>query len=209
MKVFKEMHISSGSKDISTLTSVLSKNCQKPWYYNAVDYGKNYINVEYVSESPCSADIALYFDEEKNKYSIVNIVPINKNKLSIEEYNEILDKFYEFFRNSVCKEDFIIDFSKSGTVSKRDLMCDKTVSTLDAFSNLANKATGSSHPLDRDRWYSFILQAFNSKDYFNLLPDHLENLLIEDYKWSENKAAELVNEFEFAIGLLEKMGKEK
>ena len=203
MKIFKEMYISSGNKNISTLADVLLKNCKKPWYYNAVEYGKNYINVEYVSESPCSADIALYFNEDKNEYSVVNILPIDKDELSIEEYNEVLDKFYNFFKGIVDEKDFVINFSKYGTMSKKDLMCEKTIEALDAVAN--NKLSGwSSHPLDRDRWYTFILQSFNSNDY-RKLEDTLENLLIEDYEWPEDKALKLAIEYEFAIDLLKKM----
>ena len=201
MRVFKEMSIASGNKDISYLKDVLAKNCKAPWIYNAVNYGANYINVEYFSESSCSADIALYFREDR--YSVINIVPIYKDQLSIEEYNEILDKFYDFLKTCVQETDFIINFSESDLLSKSDLMSDKTIQALDAFSKLANKSTGSSHPADRDRWYIFILQAFNSKDY-QKLGDSLENLLIEDYGWPEDKAIKLVIEYEFAIGLLKK-----
>lgn len=205
MKVYKEMTILSKKRNILELKETLSNNSKMPWFYNVVDYGENYINVEYVADEPCSADIALLYKKDEKSYSVVNIIPIDKNELSIDEYNEILNKFHDFLTRCTAEDDFEIFFSNTGIITKEQILSEQTLKDLEAFSLTANKSTGSSHPSDRNRWYKFIIQSFKSEDYKDLLPDTLQNLLIEDYKWTEQQAIRLVNEYEFSIGLLLKL----
>jgi hypothetical protein len=68
------------------------------------------------------------------------------------------------------------------------------------FSNAANKGTGSSHPLDFNRWASFLIQVHRDKS--DLDAQTLLRWLVEEEHWPEDTADRLALEFEFAKDLL-------
>ena len=69
------------------------------------------------------------------------------------------------------------------------------------FSAAANKATGSSHPLDRTRWFAFLLSVHGVTP--SLDADRLARWLVEVEGWSDDKAHDLVVEYEFGLALLD------
>ena len=68
------------------------------------------------------------------------------------------------------------------------------------FSILANHGTGSSHPLDRERWFAFLLCCH--RDRCELDTDMLQRWLMEQGDWSFERASDLAIEYEFGRGLL-------
>jgi hypothetical protein len=71
---------------------------------------------------------------------------------------------------------------------------------LHAFSLMANKSTGAAHPRDRQRWNEFVVAAH--RDGCDVGASDLQQLLIENEGWSEEKAVELSLLFEHEISLL-------
>ena len=68
------------------------------------------------------------------------------------------------------------------------------------FSVLANKSTGASHPLDRDRWFDFILLAH--RENAQLDASVLARWLSESEGWFEDCARDLAGEYERSRSLL-------
>ena len=73
---------------------------------------------------------------------------------------------------------------------------------LKRFSSLANKSTGSSHPLDQKRGFEFLILAHNAHDKLDV---NLVIYTLRELGWSEERAIELGLEFEFAESLLSDM----
>src|SRR5258708_13943556 len=82
-------------------------------------------------------------------YHVTNIVPIEFSKLNYSEYNALLRDFDELIAVPAAWEvGFEVEMSSSRQ-SLGDWLPLKAVQALQRFSRLANKATGSAHPLDR------------------------------------------------------------
>lgn len=77
---------------------------------------------------------------------------------------------------------------------------DAAEEALHNFSILANKATGSSHPRDQERWFQFIFAAYRAPQQLDI--DNLMRWLVEIEGWSDEKAHDLVIEYEFGLALL-------
>ena len=75
------------------------------------------------------------------------------------------------------------------------------------FSSLANKATGSSHPSDRERWFAFLIAAHCDRGSLNA--GRLERWLIESERWPIESAQGLAVEYELALDLLEEYDRKK
>ena len=74
------------------------------------------------------------------------------------------------------------------------------VELLESFSNLANKSTGSGHPMDQGRWFAFLMQAHREGSSLDVTT--LGRELVERLGWGENEAHTLMLEYEFARALL-------
>jgi hypothetical protein len=82
-----------------------------------------------------------------------------------------------------------------------DLMSAEAFKLLKSFSGLANKSTGSAHPMDRERWYAFLIVI--NREGSPLNPHDLKRWLTKVENWPERNAQDLVIEFEFAKGFFE------
>ena len=78
---------------------------------------------------------------------------------------------------------------------------EESVKKLKKFSVAANKSTGSAHPLDRKRWFDFLITVHHEHNKLDV--SQLSRWLIECEHWPEDIAHELAMEYEFAMGLLD------
>lgn len=134
--------------------------------------------------------------------SIGNIVPENFGQLSMAEYNALLMDFYHArFAQAAAR----LGLQPELTEARRDLsdwISAAAVRQLDAFSNLANKGTGASHPNDRQRWLDFIIRVHDEGK--RLPPEILEKWLIDELHWPESTASELAADFGGSLELLKR-----
>jgi hypothetical protein len=137
---------------------------------------------------------------EGNELYVPNIVPAGPERLSRDQYNRIVEEFYEGFAKEAAHNAGVhADLGKEN-VGLDDLLSEKAAQALQRFSKLANKSTGSSHPLDRKRWEGFLVSAHLEQS--TLAPDELERWLVEEEQWPPDKASELAIEYEEAMSLL-------
>lgn len=144
---------------------------------------------------------ALVLWQEPDGYKVSNIVPRNVGDLGIEMYNMILRDFVTQVAEPASRSGgFVIELS-SPNQTLEDWLDAESATALRGFSRLANKSTGASHPQDRERWYAFLIGAHRASKR----PDseQLARWLVEVEAWSEERAQELANDYEFALGLLE------
>lgn len=131
---------------------------------------------------------------------IFNIIPLIGVNLSCEQYNYILSYFDDSIINQISK-----NFNPKIEISKpyldmEDIIGNEAFRKLSFFSDMANKSTGHSHPLDSKRWFDFLVTVCRSKKH--LSSDDLRVWFTEN-GWSESVAYELSLDFEYSINLLE------
>jgi len=134
-------------------------------------------------------------------YEVFNIVPVGNRNLEKNEYNYILNKFYELFIANLIPK-----YNGSYTLTKPEKLLLETIgidaySALTKFSTTANKSTGNTHAYDFERWCEFVFRIFRGK--IELSFDELVEWLLEN-GWTDEMATKLGLDFEYSINLLEK-----
>lgn len=131
---------------------------------------------------------------------VTNIVPLERSELSHRAYNMILEDFAEQIARPASRATgFEVKLSVDA-VQIEDMLSPAAAEALRRFSALANKSTGAAHPLDRQRWFDFIIQAH--QDHSDLDADFLHRWLLESDDWPQSRASDLAIEYERSRALL-------
>jgi hypothetical protein len=140
--------------------------------------------------------------QEGDGYKVTNIVPLESGELGIECYNTLLDDFVRRVAEPASEGGELFELEISSPLAAiEDWMSPETATALRRFSALANKSTGSAHPLDRQRWFAFVIHAY--RDNRRADTGQLTRWLIEVEGWPPELAHELAGEYETGIALLE------
>lgn len=151
-------------------------------------------------------EAALVLWGEESGYRVANIVPRNVGELGIANYNAILQDFVQRIAEPAARAGgFAVDLSPCQQTLE-DWMNPAVAETLRRFSHLANKSTGTAHPLDQDRWFAFLIAAHRAPERPD--PERLARWLEEVEGWPGDTARELAGDYEVARGLLEKYDRE-
>lgn len=133
---------------------------------------------------------------------VSNIVPEQISELSLDQYNQILQDFWAAFAKPAADSIGVPVELSPDEQSVKDWLSPESARLLKLFSLAANKSTGSSHPMDRQRWYDFLIALHHSGE--NPSVNLLRRWLVEEERWSDEAAFDLVCEYEFALGLLDR-----
>ena len=148
------------------------------------------------TESKPYVDVTIKYDRDDSRIWLCNIVPCAISELTIDQYNDALDRFrVELVEN--CIGHLKCNVTKDSFVGS-DVMSTETWKKLDAFSGLANRS--SLHPYDNQRWHRFVISAFKNDP--KLDGDTLGKILRLELGWSEDKTFQLVVRYEDEIALL-------
>lgn len=208
IEVFQNLHLKSRTSASSVRASILAQ-VQGPWHHDlereedirthAVDDEDAIVLVRDAFDDVDESCLVLW--QEGEGYKVSNIVPRNVGELGITKYNAVLRDFVAKLAEPAARVGaFEIDLSSSQQ-SLDDWLDTEPATALRRFSRLANKSTGTAHPMDRDRWYAFLIATHHASK--RLDTDQLVRWLVEVEHWSEDTAHELANYYEFALGLLE------
>ena len=205
MKRFRDLSIRGEAQDLREFLDDLGRS--GGGWGRAVSSEEN-INKDgggrYVALTPPDGDdlkpatLFLYQGSAETEVTVANIVP-RGSSLSEEEYNEIVRRFYDDLVAESLDHYRLSAEMTSDEVSAADVLSADNVTRLKRFSLMANKSTGSSHPNDQDRWFSFIGATFSDDEV--LEGSLLRGLLVEQ-GWSDERAAQLASEYEFGVALL-------
>lgn len=223
MLVYKELSFVGDKKALDILFSSIYKFYPQKWIKPKVSrMFERYIVAEYIGDEAPHAEVTIYYGEDTWRQGYVkvgNVVPIDKNQLTVEEYNAVLDLFYKdiVVPYSLVHEEINIVGPTSDQFKPLDYITPEALRKLELFCNGANKSTGSSHPCDEERWYDFICQTVDDNMIFD--SDTLYKFLCdEDYwgkkeddflgvmghfAWGEDMAAELASEYENYVAILQ------
>ena len=223
MQVYKELSFIGKKTGLDNLAKdiyqVFPENWIKPRNNQML---KDYILADYVGSQAPHAEVSIYYGKDtwRDGYvKVCNIVPLQKNQLTIDEYNQLLDLFY----NEVAKaygdihEDIKVVGPSSDRFNPIDCISEEALKKLTLFCNSANKSTGSSHPSDEERWFDFICQTVDDGrifDYDTLL-EFLQDEeywgkkekgflgVIGQFAWDEENAEKLASEYEDYVRILQ------
>lgn len=206
MKTFQNLYIHLNGYDIETFVENLTKNCNSKWKRafereeNAKYFREKAFSFEYFGNEELPNVGLTLFENENGDWYVPNIIPLQIREISIDEYNKLLEDFKSSLVNPAIDNTPIQVELTASEISLEDVIGKEATDTLKRFSALANKATGNSHPLDKERWFEFLITAQKSekKPSFELL----KTTLMEQ-GWSEEFSDELAFEFENGKELLD------
>lgn len=205
--VFQELHLES-SLDPMELRKALLRAVEAPWAH-AKEQEK------LLSRSmPIRGDVIVFSRKKTDGleacllslvldgrgFKVANIVPREARELGIDKYNRLLVDFAQRVVMRAAMQSPIHVVPSEPSLSLSDLVGKQAVRALEAFLSGANKATGSSHPSDRKRWFEFLVAVHRE----GMRPDGeaFERWLLEVENWPSDTAEQLVGELQFGLALL-------
>jgi len=209
MKDYKELKLIGAPESVGRLLSDISSESQDGWKRNRVleerlpADGLNsgfYCFTCDERQVRRSADLWLAPKHNADYYYVANIIPSQGERLSYDDYNEVLSSFAIRLRTSKLSN-LVQVIEEGGSLVLDSFLSQEALTCLQRFSRAANKATGSSHPYDKERWFAFIVAAHIEGS--DLHSSDLLRWLLEEERWPDDQATELIIEYEQQRSLLE------
>ena len=221
MHIYKELSFVGDKPAFDAFKENAPSFVRGDWKYSQSDRMKDYIAFEYLGNKVDQAEVYIYYGQDtwrRGYITVGNIVPLKKNQLSIEEYNAVLDLFYEeiIVPNQSRLNGIKVVGPESDIFNPLNYISKEALEKLERFCNNANKTTGSSHPSDEERWFDFICQTVDDNQTFEFNTIY-RFLMDEDYwgkkepgfigamgrfAWDEERASELAVEYDKYVRLL-------
>jgi hypothetical protein len=213
MKIFGDLYIRGTIATLAIFIDNLNKNICGHWKRD-VDVEKSIpslIGEKYYCYRANKTDhhpgAALWISEkDENILYVTNIVPNEVFKLTYDEYNTILREFFEEFVLPVAKSTGVTTELSNTDVPITHWIDSDAEKKLKGFSAAANKSTGSSHPLDEERWFDFIISVHQTG---RILPVDILGRWLEENDWGEDEISDLQIEYEKALALLKQYDKHR
>ena len=137
---------------------------------------------------------------EPDRYRVANIVPLQCRELGERGYNDVLNDFVDQVARPASEREGFAFRQTDRMQSITDWTSREAADALHLFSVAANKSTGSTHPLDAQRWRRFLMADHLAQG--SLSSSNLERWLIEVEGWPAEAALDLVIERDRADELL-------
>lgn len=209
IEVFQDLDLTCAGTTIA-VADVLKQHARPPWRHapefeamvaesSLGDAGKYLVFERTASGHLRAARLVLYRAE--GSYRIANIVPTDEGRsLGERGYNDVLNDFVEWVLKP-CEASGVSMTLTSRLQRITDWTSPEAAEALRLFSAAANKSTGASHPMDAERWRTFLIADHRAKG--TLSSDKLRRWLVEVEHWPEEEAWDLIIERENALELLE------
>lgn len=228
MKTYRELYFKGNSQQLIKFVSDIGEYTTGDWIkVPTLDGWKEYLFFDYSGKEVDKARISIYLGNkiDDGVLNVGNIIPLEKSKLNIDEYNNVLIKFYNDVIKPYKETSVGLEISQptDDVFHPTTVITEEALRKLKAFCNGANKSTGASHPCDRERWFDFICQTvddnrmFDAETLAKFLQD--ENYwgektngfigVLGRYAWDEEKAYELASEYERLCEVIEYYKREK
>lgn len=208
MKAFREILIRVKDLSDSEIVELFKSFCNASNFYEFLDNesqnnskninGRGYIIYSLRTTDTEPSDIAIAEKTRRSLY-ISNIVPKEKSKLNMTEYNAIAFNFFKDFRLFLRQLKSLVEI----TISNEVIGLDEIIpgeKTRKYFERYLSAFPLSYHPLDIERLDFFIcaLKKYRSKINLQYLKEHL----INDLSWNENDASWCINRIETGLDIL-------
>jgi hypothetical protein len=212
LEVFQDFKLRGSSAQLNVFRDALIEGIAPPWSrskaderYSASVRGSQGALVLHRQPDASAPGAKLFLWRNADLYEVSNIVPLASGELGRGGYNTVLNDFIaRIARPAATAAGLSVELTGSAQTLD-DWTTPEVARALRLFSHLANKSTGSSHPLDKERWFDFIAKAHATTD--PLSTSQLMRWLVEVEEWGEDEASDLVIEYEFGLGLLDFVNK--
>ena len=222
MKTYCELYFNGDHFSLEKFITEIQSYARGDWSAEIErKMGDSWIAFDYHGDAvdKASVCISLYNWEKTNELCVNNIVPLEKQELNIDEYNNVLRKFYKdvVFPYKITHHNINISKVTDDIFDPKSIISEEALRKLKLFCDAANKSTGSSNSSNQERWYDFICQTVDDDKIFDLTT--LAQLLQdEDYwgkkdptflgdighfAWDRDSAEELASEYESACSILQ------
>ena len=222
MHIYKELLFEGDKIALDSFKRTAPSLIKQDWKCPKTDIMMaDYIVFDYIGDKVDQAEVSIYYgrDSWRDGYiKVTNIVPLVKDQLSVEEYNAVLDLFYEeiIIPNESKLTGIKIVGPESDEFNPLKYISEEALNKLMRFCKYANKTTGSIHPNDEERWFDFICQTVDDNQMFDF--DTLFHFLMDEdywgkkpsdfigamglYAWDEELAGELATEYDNYVRIL-------
>jgi hypothetical protein len=208
MKIYKTLSIKNSSTEtlVSFLRTIIFK-LSTDWKYRA-DLLEEY-SIKEQREIACFDSPAI--DGEKaliwmvisrDELKIVNIVPTTRDSFTVDEYNQILDQFYDDCIANVINTQVANVAINIEIFDIKQIAGVATFEALQLWEGTCDRATGNVASKDSARWMNFVVTAYHEKSA--LTADLFVRWLEEEKNWDDDDLlCKIVGDFIDAISLLE------
>lgn len=222
MKTYREIYFRGNPTQLQNFISNIESYVNTEWEYGREDeHGFSWLYFDYLGTQVDNARVCIPTGEYvlQGELKVTNIIPLKKNQLSIEEYNAVLQKFYEdiIIPYTTSNHEISITEPSADEFDPQTVISSTALEKLEIFCKCANKSTGSSNHYDQERWYDFICQTVDDEMMFDYstLADFLQDEsywgkkdpefigVIGSFAWDEEQAYQLAAEYENACSILE------
>lgn len=224
MRIYKELWFVGDRSSLDEFIRTAPSFAYGDWKYVYPERMKDFIIFAYVGNKVEQSEVSIYCGEEsleQGQLKVGNIVPLNKKQLTIDEYNAVLDLFYEEIiapnQLQLKNQGLTINGPESDAFDPLKYISGEALKKLERFCSAANKTTGSSHPNDEERWFDFICQTVDDDRFFDY--DTIFRFLMDEeywgkkepssisaighFAWDEEHAAELASEYDNYVRILQ------
>lgn len=210
LEEFRDLILRGPTDRRPALRQALIDRAVSPWSHAkaretdlAVHAGRNAEIIAFEREARDDVDaVGLLLWSRDEGFEVSNIVPLKVMELGRHRYNAALEDFILRVANPAANiAGYTVEVT-AGRGKLDDWLEPDVAETLRGFSSCANKATGSSHPLDRERWFAFLLAVHRNPGSLDV--DRLGRWLVEVEHWPDQEAQDLVIEYEFGLKLLDR-----
>lgn len=209
MKRFKDLELIGPDDSLLALVAAVTADLPKGWVRDNDAEGRlagvsaageeaGFAFARDATEDEPGSGVFVARDAER--LYVPNIVPRESGRLSMSQYNRILDEFAGILRNHLAKDGKVSLNVTSNEADITEWISPEAADLLRRFSVLANMSTGSSHPSDFKRWAEFLIQVHGEGS--SLDAGTLEQWLVEELDWPSDSAGRLAIQYEFARSLL-------
>ena len=221
MHIYKELSFVGDKPAFDAFKENAPSFVRGDWKYSQSDREKDYIVFNYLGNKVDQAKVSIFCGQNARRQGYLkvgNIVPLRKNQLSIEEYNAVLDLFYEeiIVPNKSQLNGIEIVGPESDVFDPLKYISKEALRKLECFCNGANRTTGSAHPSDEARWFDFICQTVDDnqtfdfdticyflmdEDYWNKKKSNFAGVMGR-YAWDEEQAVKLATQYDNYVRIL-------
>lgn len=209
IEVFQDLYLTYTGSGNFALSGILRDCVRSPWRHAAdaedrmasavdSDAGRYAVFERDAAEGVAGARLVLYQDADR--YKVANVVPTECHSLGETGYNDVLNDFVTKVVQPAQDEGVSLELTKRWQ-TMTDWTSEEAANALHLFSVMANKSTGSSHPMDGERWRNFLIADHRAQGC--LSSHNLYRWLVEVEDWPMDEARVLINDRDKAVELLE------
>jgi hypothetical protein len=206
MKVFQDLILKGTAEKLKECIAAIEERLSDGWTRSCglereaglVDFDPMYCFSCSSRENRPACDLWIASRSSTRLY-VSNIVPQDRSSLTYDQYNAVLREFLDRFAQAAADSTGVEVELGNANPQLEDFLSVTTAAALRAFSSHANRSI--LHSLDHERWNRFLSNAH--RDQSSLSSDMLRRWLVDEEKWPEDIANELVIEYDQGRRLLE------